>query len=50
MKYGIFRDENAFSERANVIVDEKQKVIFVKVTPVHSEPDIGEVIAFLEKK
>jgi alkyl hydroperoxide reductase subunit AhpC len=50
MKYGIFRDENGFSKRANVIVDEKQKVIFVKVYPVHSVPDIGEVTAFLEKK
>jgi peroxiredoxin len=48
-KYGIFRDENGFSERANVIVDEKQKVVFVKIYPVHSVPDIAEVIAFLEK-
>ena len=48
-KYGIFRDENGFSERANVIVDEKQKVVFVKIYPVHSVPDIGEIIAFLQK-
>jgi len=47
MKYGIFRDENGFSERANIIVDGKQKVVFVKVYPVHSVPDIGEIIAFL---
>jgi len=32
MKYGIFRDENGFSERANIIVDEKQKVVFVRIT------------------
>jgi peroxiredoxin len=49
-KYGIFRDENGFSERANVIVDEKQKVVFVKIYPVHSVPDIGEIITFLQKK
>jgi len=49
MKYGIFRDENGFSERANIIVDEKQKVVFVKIYPVHSVPDIGEIIAFLQK-
>ena len=49
MKYGIFRDENGFSERANIIVDEKQKVMFVKIYPVHSVPDIQEIIAFLEK-
>jgi peroxiredoxin len=49
MKYGLFRDANGFSERANVIIDEKQKVIFVKVYPVHSVPDIEEIIAFLQK-
>jgi len=48
-KYGLFRDANGFSERANVIVDEKQRVVFVKVYPVHSVPDIGEIIAFLGK-
>jgi hypothetical protein len=31
-----------------VIVDEDQKVVFVKVYPVHSVPDIQEVIAFLK--
>jgi len=48
-KYGIFRDENGFSERANIIVDGKQKVVFVKIYPVHSVPDIEEIIAFLGK-
>ena len=48
-KYGLFRDANGFSERANVIIDEKQRVVFVKVYPVHSVPDIGEIIAFLQK-
>jgi len=48
-KYGLFRDENGFSERANVIVDENQKVVFVKVYPVHSVPDIKEVIGFLQQ-
>jgi len=49
MKYGIFRDANGFSERANIIVDEKQRVVFVKIYPLHSVPDIGEIIAFLEQ-
>ena len=48
-KYGLFRDANGFSERANVIIDENQKVVLVKVYPVHSVPDIGEIIAFLQK-
>lgn len=48
-KYGLFREENGFSERANVIVDEKLKITFVRVYPVHSVPDIQEVLAFLKK-
>jgi peroxiredoxin len=46
-RYGLFRDANGFSERANVIVDEERNVAFVKVYPVHTVPDIGEVIGFL---
>ncbi|HTY53382.1 MAG TPA: redoxin domain-containing protein [Methanomicrobiales archaeon] len=46
--YGLFRDANGFAERANVIVDEKQAVRFVKVYPIHSVPDIGEVIGVLK--
>jgi len=47
-QYGLFRFANGFSERANVIVDEKQKVVFVRVYPVHSVPDIQEVITFIK--
>jgi peroxiredoxin len=46
-KYGIFRDENGFSERANIIVDEKQRIVFVEIYPVHSVPDSGEIVEFL---
>jgi peroxiredoxin len=47
-QYGLFREANGFSERANVIIDEKQNVVFVKVYPVHSVPDIGEVITVIK--
>ena len=47
LAYGIFRSANGFSERANIIVDESQRVRFVKVYPVHSVPDMNEVIEFL---
>jgi peroxiredoxin len=47
-KYGIFREANGFSERANIILDEND-VVFAKVYPVHSVPDIREVIGFLER-
>ena len=52
-EYGLFREANGFSERANVLLDEKMQVVFVKVYPVHSVPDIREVLSFirgLEKK
>lgn len=47
--YGLFRDENGFSERANVIIDEKQVVVFVRVYDIPQLPDIYEIIDFLKK-
>ena len=47
--YGIFRAENGISERANIIVDEEQKVIFVKVYDIPQLPDIDEIINFFKK-
>ena len=48
-KLGIFIDKFGFSERANVILDEERKAIFVKVYPIKELPDINEIIAFLKK-
>jgi peroxiredoxin len=48
--YGIFRSANGFSERANIIIDNSQRVKFVKIYPVHSVPDIKEVIEFLRQQ
>jgi peroxiredoxin len=45
--YGVFREADGFSERANIIIDESQKVIFVKVYPVNQLPDITELVPFL---
>jgi peroxiredoxin len=47
--YGLFREENGFSERANVIIDDKQEVVFVKVYDIPQLPDIDEIIDFLKK-
>ncbi|MGD0977998.1 MAG: redoxin domain-containing protein [Candidatus Bathyarchaeia archaeon] len=47
--YGIFRRKYGTSERANIIIDENQKVAFVKVYPVGQLPDIIEVIDALKK-
>jgi peroxiredoxin len=45
---GLFREQNGFSQRANVILDESGKVCFVKVYPISELPDINEIIAFLK--
>ncbi len=45
--YGIFRQEDGFSERANIIVDEKGKIVFVKVYPIAQLHDIEEIIKAL---
>jgi peroxiredoxin len=47
--YGLFREHGGTSERANVIVDEKGKVAWVKVYEISQLPPIGEVIEVLKK-
>lgn len=47
--YGIFIDDLGFSERANIIVDEKGIVRWVKVYPMGQLPDISEVFEQLGK-
>jgi len=49
-KYGLFRGKEGFSERANVILDETGKVIWIKVYEIHQLPDINEVIDFLGRR
>jgi peroxiredoxin len=45
--YGIFRERLGFSERANIILDENHRVLFVKVYPIKELPDIEEVLQTL---
>ncbi|MDR3561194.1 MAG: redoxin domain-containing protein [Negativicutes bacterium] len=47
--YGLFREVEGFSERANVIIDENGKVVWVKVYDIPELPDIGEVLTALGK-
>jgi peroxiredoxin len=47
--YGVFRSKYGTSERANIIVDENQKIAFFKVYPIGQLPDIQEIIAELKK-
>jgi peroxiredoxin len=46
--YGVFREKNGFSERTNIILDEKGKIIFLKVYDIRQLPDINEVIGFIK--
>ncbi len=45
---GLFRKEG-FSERANILVDEKGKVSWIKVYPIRELPDIKEVLSAVKK-
>jgi peroxiredoxin len=48
-KCGIFLEKFGFSERANIILDENRKAVFVKVYPIKEVPDVNEVLEFLKK-
>lgn len=45
---GLLRGEG-FSERANIIVDEKGKVVFVKVYPLKELPAMAELLEALQE-
>ncbi len=45
---GIFRKAEGISQRANIILDETGRVVFVKVYPIKQLPDIEEILAFLK--
>jgi peroxiredoxin len=47
--YGIFREHGGTSERANIIIDEKGKVAWVKIYEISQLPPIDEVINELKK-
>lgn len=49
MDYGLFREIEGFSQRANVILDENGKVLWVKIYDIPQLPDIDEVLAVLGK-
>ena len=44
---GILRADG-ISERANILIDEKGKVIFVKIYPIRELPDMGEILNALK--
>lgn len=48
-KYDLFREDDGFSERANILIDENQKIIFKKVYPIGEVPDLDEIFKILKK-
>lgn len=47
--YGLFIKEDGISKRANVIIDENQRIALVKIYKLSALPDIKEIIDFLKK-
>jgi len=47
--YGIFREKEGFSERANIIVDENGKIAFSKIYELSQLPDIEEIIKVIKQ-
>lgn len=45
--FGIFRDKNGFSERANIILGEDHRVMYIQTYPLSQLPDIEEIIEVL---
>lgn len=49
-EYGIFRENDGISERANFIVDEYGKIFWAKIYPMEQLPDIDEILRILATK
>ena len=47
--YGIFRDKDGFSERANILIDRNGTVAFVKVYKISQLPDMNEITDKIKK-
>jgi peroxiredoxin len=47
-KYDVFIEEKGIAGRANIVIDEAGRVIWVKTYDIPVLPDIEEVVAFLQ--
>jgi len=48
-KYDIFIEKAGISGRANFLIDENGKIIFIKIYEIHEVPDIEEILRFVMK-
>jgi peroxiredoxin len=46
---GVFRKEDGFSNRANIVVDEGGRIVLIKEYDIPQLPDCDEIVAFLRK-
>jgi peroxiredoxin len=46
---GLFREEDGFSNRANLLVDESGRLALIKDYEIPQLPDLEEIFAFLKK-
>jgi len=42
--YGVFREKDGISERANIILDENRRIVSLKIYELSQLPDIQEII------
>ena len=48
--YDLFRDEDGFAERANILVNESRQVIFSKIYPISELPNLDAIFELLNKQ
>lgn len=46
---GLFREEDGFSDRANLVVDETGRLTLIREYEIPTLPDFDEILAFLKK-
>ena len=45
--FGLFREEEGFSERANILINENQEIEFIRIYELGELPDINEILTIL---
>lgn len=48
--YGIFREKEGISERANIIINDIQEIEFARIYEIGELPNINEILTFLRKE
>jgi peroxiredoxin len=47
--FGIFREKDGFSERANILINENQEIDFIKIYEIPELPEVKEILTYLEE-